>query len=95
MTDKPKLQKSLRHVALTIKNFESCIYFYTKLLDMEIVWKPDADNIYLSSGDDNLALHRATAEYNPAAYQHLDHLGFFLKERQEVDQWLIICVHTT
>ena len=32
--------------------------FYVDLLGFEIEWEPDADNVYLSSGHDNLALHR-------------------------------------
>ncbi len=33
--------------------------FYVDLLGFRVEWEPDADNIYLSSGTDNLALHRA------------------------------------
>ena len=53
---------------------------------MKIEWQPDPDNIYLSSGNDNLALHRAkkpTAEVG----QRLDHIGFILATPEEVDQW--------
>jgi catechol 2,3-dioxygenase-like lactoylglutathione lyase family enzyme len=84
---KPKPTAGLRHVALFAKNFEECARFYTELLGMAIVWQPDADNIYLSSGDDNLALHRAPDGFTPDKYQHLDHIGFFLREREEVDVW--------
>ena len=38
--------------------------FYVDVLGFEVEWEPDADNVYLSSGVDNLALHRSTA---PAA----------------------------
>lgn len=54
---------------------------------MQIVWQPDADNVYLSSGHDNLALHRAPAGFQPAKDQRLDHLGFFLTEPEAVDAW--------
>jgi len=54
---------------------------------MKLVWKPDEDNYYFSSGSDNLALHRAPADFNPAKHQRLDHLGFFLVEKDDVDQW--------
>ena len=84
---KPNPTKGLHHVALFAKNFEACSHFYTALLGMQIVWQPDADNIYLSSGSDNLALHRAPKGFTPAAHQHLDHIGFFLRERKDVDQW--------
>src|SRR5579872_1306054 len=84
---KPKPTAGMHHVALLIKNFDDCAHFYTKLLGMTVVWQPDPNNIYLSSGNDNLALHRAPDDFMPGKYQHLDHIGFFLKEREEVDIW--------
>ncbi|OGT65180.1 MAG: glyoxalase [Gammaproteobacteria bacterium RIFCSPHIGHO2_12_FULL_45_9] len=84
---KPNPTSGLHHVALFAKNFEACTYFYTELLGMHIVWQPDADNLYLSSGNDNLALHRAPEGFTPAPHQHLDHIGFFLQQREDVDQW--------
>ena len=77
----------LRHVALYVAQLDACQHFYCDLLGMQIVWQPDADNIYLSSGSDNLALHRAPAAIPPDAPQRLDHLGFFLKTPEEVDAW--------
>ncbi len=78
----------LRHLALHAKNLEACEHFYVHLLGMQLVWRPDGDNIYLSSGSDNLALHRAPANFGPAnQHQHLDHLGFLLKEKKDVDAW--------
>lgn len=87
MAQQPKPTAGLRHVALHVKNLSECVHFYTALLGMKIVWQPDADNYYLSSGQDNLALHRAPADFAPAKHQHLDHLGFFLTEQDEVDRW--------
>jgi len=85
--NKPKPTAGLRHVALLVKNFEACEYFYTQLIGMKIEWRPDDDNVYLSSGNDNLALHRAPNDFSPSKHQHLDHIGFFLTERSEVDVW--------
>ena len=84
---KPKPTAGLHHVALLVKNFEACEYFYTQLIGMSIEWRPDDDNLYLSSGNDNLALHRAPKDFSPSKHQHLDHIGFFLNERSEVDVW--------
>lgn len=84
---KPNPHAGLRHVALFIKNFAASVHFYTEVLGMKVVWQPDEDNYYLSSGNDNLALHRAPADFNPAEHQHLDHIGFFLTKREDVDQW--------
>ena len=33
--------------------------FYVDLLGFRVEWEPDPDNVYLTSGVDNLALHRA------------------------------------
>ena len=84
---KPKPTLGLRHVALFIKNFTECEHFYTELLGMAIDWRPDADNLYLTTGTDNFALHRAPADFNPVKPQRLDHLGFFLKDAADVDEW--------
>ena len=50
----------LRHVALNCRALEKTVAFYTELLGMKIEWNPDPDNYYLTSGNDNLALHRAS-----------------------------------
>ncbi|RDI48669.1 VOC family protein [Aquicella lusitana] len=84
---KPKPTAGLHHVALYVKKFTECAHFYTNLLGMKIMWQPDEDNLYLTSGNDNLALHRAPADFMPAPHQHLDHIGFFLTEKEEVDRW--------
>lgn len=77
----------LRHVALCVKELSQCVHFYANLLGMKIVWQPDDDNVYLSSGSDNLALHKATFDFGPRNTQHLDHLGFFLQTPDDVDAW--------
>jgi len=77
----------LRHLALTVKNLEDCVHFYTNRLHMTIEWQPDDDNVYLTSGHDNLALHRAPDGFSPDKHQRLDHLGFIVKTPEEVDQW--------
>jgi catechol 2,3-dioxygenase-like lactoylglutathione lyase family enzyme len=84
---KPKPHAGLRHLALFTSNFDACAKFYTEFLGMTIDWQPDADNIYLTSGSDNLALHRAPADFVAAPHQRLDHLGFFLQDRNDVDVW--------
>ena len=85
---KPKPTAGLHHVALKIKNFAECETFYVDLLGMKIDWRPDADNLYLTSGSDNFALHRAEENFMPdKKQQHLDHIGFFLQERDDVELW--------
>lgn len=84
---KPKPTAGLHHVALYVQKLTECVHFYTELLGMKIMWQPDPDNFYLTSGNDNLALHRAPVDLNLTVPQRLDHIGFFLKEAKEVDEW--------
>lgn len=84
---KPKPTAGLRHLALFVKNLEECIAFYTELLDMKIEWQPDADNAFLTSGVDNLALHRAVDDFQPEGHQRLDHLGFIIDDPDQVYVW--------
>jgi catechol 2,3-dioxygenase-like lactoylglutathione lyase family enzyme len=71
----------LRHLALRVKDPQASKRFYCESFGMAVVWEPDPDNVYLSSGPDNLALHRAAPD-GPGA---LDHLGFIVDTREEVD----------
>jgi len=65
---KPKPTNGLRHVALFSQNLEACEKFYTELLGMQIDWRPDPDNLYLTSnGKDNFALHRAPKDFTLGA----------------------------
>lgn len=83
---KPKTL-GLRHLALFVTDLEACVQFYVERFGMEIVWQPDEDNVYLSSGSDNLALHRADPNKDYQQAQRLDHLGFFLEKHEHVDIW--------
>lgn len=77
----------LRHVAVAIAGagFDACASFYTEGMGMTVDWKPDADNLYLSYGCDNLALHRV-AEINHRV-SALDHLGFVTAAADDVRAW--------
>ena len=75
---RPEATAGLRHVALNVKNLEACERFYVELLGMRVEWRPDADNVYLSGGNDNLALHRAPPGFVPGESQRLDHIGFII-----------------
>jgi len=84
---RPNNTNGLRHVALFIQNYDACRHFYVDLLGMKIDWEPDPDNLYLTTGFDNLALHRAKPEFSKSKSQALDHIGFFLNKPEDVDQW--------
>jgi catechol 2,3-dioxygenase-like lactoylglutathione lyase family enzyme len=83
--DRP-LHAGLRHVALNVVQLEAMKRFYVDLLGFEVEWEPDDDNVYLSSGADNLALHRADAP-RATGGQALDHLGMIVREAGDVDRW--------
>jgi len=84
---RPAPLAGLRHVALFIERFEETLHFYTELLGMAIEWQPDADNVFLSSGNDNLALHRFLGGERAPSQQRLDHIGFVIDTPQQVDAW--------
>ena len=75
----------IRHVALFIKDLESAIDFYTRIVGMHIEWQPDPDNVYLSNHGDVFALHRVNYQADPL--QRLDHIGFALADELAVDVW--------
>ncbi len=83
---RPDGMAGLRHVAIWVQDLEACERFYCGLLGMQIEWRPDPDNLYLTNGNDNLALHRATKPF-AAEGQRLDHVGFILRGAEYVDQW--------
>ena len=89
MIERPPATIGMRHVALFVDQLELCERFYVTLLGMEVEWRPDPDNVYLSGGSDNLALHRVATlpEQNPADQQRLDHIGFMLAKIEDVDLW--------
>ncbi|MHB1528532.1 MAG: VOC family protein [Acidiferrobacteraceae bacterium] len=74
----------LWHVALRVRDLEVCERFYTDVLGLTVEWRPDADNVYLHSSRDNLALHRDPAAMSGGA---LDHIGFVLEAPGVVDEW--------
>ena len=82
---RPPATQGLRHIALYVPDLEACRDFYVDLLGMAVEWEPDPDNVYLTSGQDNLALHRA--DQTPSGRQRLDHIGFILARAGDVDTW--------
>lgn len=88
--------KGFRHVALKVSDLAASKAFYQTWFHMEVVWEPDAENVYLSSGVDNLALHqipeRDGQDRRPGRGQVLDHLGFLMDSPQRVDQLYALAV---
>ena len=81
------LLRGLRHLALRVSDMGTARSFYEGLLGLAVVWQPDPENVYLTSGTDNLALHLMSPEdraaYNPVG-QALDHFGFVVDSSEAV-----------
>lgn len=84
------LHRGLRHLALRVTDLPRSRQFYEQLLGFQAVWEPDSENVYFSSGVDNLALHQISktelASYDPSKTQLLDHMGVICDSPQAVDQ---------
>ncbi len=77
-------------MALRVTNLPASRRFYEQLLGMKVVWEPDLQNVYFSSGSDNLALHQIDPaeldDYRTAAGQFLDHVGVIVPSPRAVDE---------
>ncbi|HXC62645.1 MAG TPA: VOC family protein [Nitrospiria bacterium] len=82
--------QGLRHLAIRVTDIQKARDFYQGLLGMKTVWEPDPENVYLSSGQDNLALHQIPnaelARYHQGIGQFMDHFGFLVENPEEVEE---------
>ena len=82
--------RGLRHLALRVIDLNRSRRFYERFLRMRVVWEPDAENVYFSSGSDNLALHQIPESdrhrYQANGGQFLDHFGVIMESREAVDR---------
>jgi len=82
---RPPPHLGLHHVALFVQDLAAARRFWVDLFGFRVEWEPDADNLYLTSGADNLAVHRATTPI--AGAQRLDHVGIVAASAAQVDAW--------
>ena len=86
--ERPSGMLGIRHVALFVSDLDAALRFYRDILGMTVDWQPDPDNVYLTFGRDNLALHRAQPDAIAAwKAQRLDHFGLALRDMADVDRW--------
>ena len=84
----------MHHLAMRIDKFEECMRFYVDILGYRVEWQPDQDSAYLTSGNDNLALHRRkTPRLGNGTDDTLDHLGLILASKDQVDRWYQYLCH--
>lgn len=76
----------IRHIALRVLELDQVERFYVEMLGYRVEWRPDPDNVYLTSGADNLALHRLAGVAGGPA-QPLDHFGIAVARAEDVDAW--------
>jgi catechol 2,3-dioxygenase-like lactoylglutathione lyase family enzyme len=75
------------HAALNVRSLVEMERFYVEIMGMQVEWRPDPDNVYLTHGTDNLALHRVDGLPPPGEMGALDHLGFVVPTYEDVDAW--------
>ena len=77
----------MRHIALKVQDVARSRKFYKEILGMDVVWQPDAQNVYLSSGCDNIAIHEVSESFLESAEERqLDHLGFVVESIERVEE---------
>ena len=88
-SEDPVPLKGMRHLAIRVRDMGRSRIFYENLLGLRLVWEPDQNNVYLSSGTDNLALHTIPKEeaphYHQDVGQFLDHFGFIVESPELVE----------
>ncbi len=74
----------LRHVALAVTDLAAAERFFVDVLGYRVEWRPDEENVYLTRGGDNVALHRVA---DRGARGLLDHVGLLVPRAEDVDAW--------
>ncbi|ATJ83917.1 VOC family protein [Halomonas beimenensis] len=83
---RPAPFNGMRHIALQVQDLEACEHFYVDILGMSVLRRAHDDLVYLTLGNDNFSLARAKADTGGDP-QRLDHFGFVVDEREDVDAW--------
>ena len=79
--------KGMRHIALKVRDVARSKRFYQDIFGMIVVWEPDPQNAYLSSGSDNIAIHEVSDNFfKTAEERQLDHLGFVVESIERVKE---------
>jgi catechol 2,3-dioxygenase-like lactoylglutathione lyase family enzyme len=81
--------RGIRHVALLCADIGTMERFYCDVLGYRVEWRPSAGELYLTRGQDNLALHAlpAGAISTETRESRLDHIGLIIDRPEDVDAW--------
>ena len=87
--------RGIRHVALLCADMDVMERFYCDVLGYRVEWRPSPSELYLTRGEDNLALHaspaspaeRALGSDAPRRESRLDHIGLLMSRPEDVDAW--------
>jgi len=80
----PPPTRGIRHVALLCSNMQTMEHFYCNVLGYAVEWRPSPEELYMTRGEDNLALH---ASPSGGSESRLDHLGLLMSQPEDVDAW--------
>ena len=83
----PPPTRGIRHVALQCADIEKMERFYCDVLGYTVEWRPSKTELYLTRGEDNLALHALANPQEGARESRLDHLGLLMTRAEDVDAW--------
>jgi catechol 2,3-dioxygenase-like lactoylglutathione lyase family enzyme len=83
----PPPTKGIRHVALRVQDMAGMEAFYRDVLGYVEEWRPSPEELYMTRGSDNLALHAAAGAPGELRESRLDHLGLLMSRAEDVDAW--------
>ena len=63
----PPPTRGIRHVALKVRDLARTEAFYVEIIGYRVEWRPNNHDVYLTLGEDNLALHQSLGHGAPAA----------------------------
>ncbi len=87
MSDQPPPTKGIRHVALFVDDMGVMERFYERVLGYAVEWRPSEQELYLTRGSDNLALHAVASKHGASRESRLDHIGLLMAKPEDVDAW--------
>jgi catechol 2,3-dioxygenase-like lactoylglutathione lyase family enzyme len=83
----PPPTRGIRHVALLCADMAKMERFYCDVLGYRVEWRPSEAELYLTRGEDNIALHALAGSRETERESRLDHIGLLMSRPEDVDAW--------